>query len=145
MLNAGATLARALRLSGLVGADFVIEKATQIPYLVELNPRATPICHLQLGNGRDLIAAIKSRITGAPERLRETVTTNEVIALFPQGERFNKEISSLTTTYNDAPLSDPDLIEILRRTPLIDRRRLEALLLYFGVKLGLAKNETWDA
>jgi hypothetical protein len=145
MLNAGAVLARTLKLSGLVGADFVIEKATQLPYLIELNPRATPICHLQLGNGRDLIAAIKSRITGTQGPLREPVTANDVIALFPQGERFNKEMSSLATTYNDAPWSDPNLIEILRRPPLIDRRRIETLLSHFGVKLGLARNQTWDA
>jgi carbamoylphosphate synthase large subunit len=145
MGDAGAAVAKALKLSGLVGADFVIETATGWPYLIELNPRATPICHLQLGAGRDLIAALKARMTGAPAQPRESAITSDVIALFPQGERVNEGSAMLDTAYVDAPLSDRRLMERLRRPPLIDRRRIAAVLSRIGFNVDMPQAQTWDA
>src|SRR5690606_7484423 len=66
MTEAARTLVRALGFTGFCGLDFVIETATNAAYLIELNPRATPICHLPLGAGRDLPFALYSQLVGAP-------------------------------------------------------------------------------
>ena len=39
-------LVRRLKLSGLHGFDFLLEKDTEKPYLIEMNPRATQVRHL---------------------------------------------------------------------------------------------------
>ena len=51
MLTAAAEMARRLRLTGLCGFDFVRETGTGHPYLIEVNPRATPTAHLPAPGG----------------------------------------------------------------------------------------------
>ncbi len=57
MMKCAERLARRLNLTGFFGLDFVIEEETDDTYLIEMNPRGTPLCHLQLGKGRDMVDA----------------------------------------------------------------------------------------
>jgi hypothetical protein len=110
-------LVRRLNISGLHGFDFLLEKGTEKPYLIEMNPRATQVGHLAMGPGRDLPAALSAAICGdaVPETLK--VTENPTIALFPQEWLRNPQSTFLSTAYHDIPWDEPDLIrDCLRKT-----------------------------
>lgn len=99
-----------LGLSGLVGADFVIEEGTGDAYLIEINPRAPQIGHLQLGAGRDLPAALRAVLAGEPVRDTPRVTANQVIAFFPQEWLRDPTSEFLRTAYHDVPWDEPELV-----------------------------------
>lgn len=95
MAEAARKLAARFKLSGLHGLDFVRD-AGGTPHLIEVNPRATQICHLPLD--ADLPAAL----LGAPAR--PAVTRAREIALFPQFLR----LSGLPAeVWRDLPDDDP--------------------------------------
>ena len=75
MDRAAKRLARRFNLSGFHGLDYVLQTATNTPYLVEMNPRPVPTSHLALGKDRDLAAAIVSRIAGVPQPARAAITS----------------------------------------------------------------------
>jgi carbamoylphosphate synthase large subunit len=52
MMDAARKIAHRLSMSGFFGLDFVIGERTGAAYLIEMNPRCTPPCHLRLGVGR---------------------------------------------------------------------------------------------
>jgi hypothetical protein len=98
MEEAARKIAARFGLSGLQGLDFVRD-ASGVPHLIEINPRATQICHLALGP--DLPAAL----LGAPPR--PAATTRSQVALFPQllvGERGRHAV------YEDIPWDDPAVL-----------------------------------
>ena len=70
MMLAAERITRRLKLSGFFGLDFMIEDGSGLTYLIEMNPRSTPLCHLRLGNGRDMIGALWAQLAG--QSLRET-------------------------------------------------------------------------
>ena len=113
MLLAAEKLARRLRLSGFFGLDFMIEDRTRAPYLIEMNARCTPLCHLQLGEGRDLVGALWTKLSGEAMRTVSPIIQNDTIAYFPGAWRHNKELLDLS--YQDIPWDDPELIEALLR------------------------------
>ena len=86
MEEAARLLVGRLELSGFCGLDFVIDDVTGVPYLIELNPRATQLGHLRADERGDLAgafcAAAFETTPGPP-----TATRHEVIALFPQALR----------------------------------------------------------
>lgn len=55
--QAARKILKELRFSGLCGFDFVIEKGTGVPYLVDGNPRQTPSLNLAYHAGCDMIGA----------------------------------------------------------------------------------------
>jgi hypothetical protein len=124
MLHAARRLVRRLNLSGLIGLDFVIEEATGTPILIELNPRSTPLCHLQLGPGRDLIEALRGRLSGSPSTRTTSVTDNDLIAYFPQAWHWNGESEFFESSYQDVPSEEPALVDELLRIPWPDRSLL---------------------
>lgn len=143
MMFAAERIARRLRLSGLFGLDFMINESGEA-YLIELNPRATPLCHLQLGQGRDMIGALWAQLSGQPVREIPPITQNEVIAYFPQASKCQSEF--LKSTFYDIPQGEPDLIQELLspwpdRTLLVQAcnradtalRTLRGLLTPFGI------------
>ena len=101
MDEAARRLARRFGLSGLHGLDFVRDEAG-IPHLIEINPRATQICHLALGAGRDLVAAL----LGLPAR--PPATARSLIALFPQAWGAGFPVPS--EAYLDVPGDDPAVL-----------------------------------
>jgi hypothetical protein len=115
MLETGARIVRALGLSGLVGFDFVIEAATGTPILLEMNPRATPICHLRLGADRDLVGTLLARIQGKPAPDRPAETLYDTVALFPEAALQLAGHPILASAYHDTPSGDPGLARALLR------------------------------
>jgi hypothetical protein len=115
-------LAGQLKLSGLFGFDFVIEQRTREAYLVEMNPRATPICHLPLGEGRDLPASLRAMLSGEPVVNRPPATENEIIAFFPQEWQRDPRSDFLRTAYHDVPWDEPGFL----RACIREDQRLKA-------------------
>jgi ATP-grasp domain len=111
MMQAAERIARRLGLSGFFGLDFVIEQGTGAAYLIEMNPRCTPLCHLQLGKGRDLVGALWSQLSGQPFREAPAVTENDRIAYFPQAWSSKSEL--LQSCFQDIPRDEPDLAQEL--------------------------------
>jgi hypothetical protein len=121
MLLAAERLARRLGLSGFFGLDFVIEDGTGIVWLIEMNPRVTPLCHLRFGQGRDLVEALSAQLSGRPVRETASVSDNDVIAYFPQAMYWERNSELLSSSFEDVPFDDPDLVRELRRLPWPDR------------------------
>ncbi len=109
MMLAAEKIASRLCLTGFFGLDFVIEEGSGLAYLIEMNPRTTPLCHLRLGTGRDMIAAMCSQLTGQPCVEATALTQKELIAYFPQDEQslsgFPQEC------FYDIPLGEPELVK----------------------------------
>lgn len=117
-------LASRLNLSGLYGLDFILEEQTGIPWLLEMNSRATQIPHLAFGPGHDLPAAAFAAVTGLPLRARPAVSTEQTIALFPQ--EWNRDPASpfIRSAYHDVPWESPELV----RACIRQQHRLRHLL-----------------
>lgn len=127
MMCAAERLAAHLGLSGFVGLDFVIEESTGIPYLIEMNPRLTPLCHLQLGAGRDLVSAITAQLTGKPLTVVPPLVPNDMIAYFPQAWHRDRDSEQFAASFHDVPWEDPLLVRELLRVPWPDRGILARL------------------
>jgi hypothetical protein len=112
MMIAAEKIARRLGVSGFFGLDFMIENATGVIYLVEMNPRCTPLCPLPLGKGRDLVAALWAQLTCNPLPSTPAVTNKNRIAYFPQACS-NTEDLLLKTSYLDVPEGQPELVKEL--------------------------------
>lgn len=95
MEDAAAKIAARFGLNGLQGLDFVRD-AAGVPHLIEINPRATQICHLSLDC--DLPAAL----LGVPAR--PEATERRKIALFPQ---LLAQGETGGGVYRDIPWDDP--------------------------------------
>jgi len=113
MTFAAERIASRLGLSGFFGLDFVIETGTGTPYLIEMNPRATPPCHLRLGDGRDLSGVLWAELAGQPLPEVPSVTENEMIAYYPQPDDSTREL--LPSCFQDVPNGEPKLAEELLR------------------------------
>lgn len=128
MMCAAERLVAHLGLSGFVGFDFVIEASTGIPYLIEMNPRVTPLCHLQLGAGHDLVAALAAEMSGGPLSAPPSLVPNERVAYFPQAWHWDLRNELLATSFPDVPWEEPVLMRELLRLPWPDRSLLARLI-----------------
>ena len=123
MDRAAEILASRLNLSGFYGLDFILEEQTGIPWLLEMNSRATQIPHLALGAGHDLPAAAYTAVTGLPIRSRPAVTTEQMIALFPQEWERDPASPFIRSAYHDVPWESRALV----RACIQGRSRLRRL------------------
>lgn len=110
MQDAAERLVRRLGLTGFWGLDFILEAKTGAAHFIEINPRATPICHLSLGAGRDLPAALYARLTDSTPSVAPAVTSQEIIALFPGEWQRNPRSPFLRSAYHDVPWEEPALV-----------------------------------
>ena len=116
MMKCAERIARRLRLSGFFGLDFMIEEGTRSAFLIEMNPRCTPVCHLRLGKGRDMMAALWAQLSGQPIPETTPVTDNDLIAYFPQAWNVGSEF--LQSSFQDIPHEEPNLVrEFLQTWP----------------------------
>jgi glutathione synthase/RimK-type ligase-like ATP-grasp enzyme len=111
MMRAAERIARRLKLTGFFGLDFMIEEGSGEIYLIEMNPRSTLLCHLQLGAGRDMIDPLFAKLSGRPMRETPAISQNDMIAYFPQACLAKSEF--LPSSFLDIPEGEPDLIEDL--------------------------------
>lgn len=111
MEQAARRLVRRLGLSGLCGFDFMLESKTGAAYLIEANPRATPVAYLALGPDRNPLAALVARLQGRPPPVLPAVTDRDLIALFPGAWLKNPADPLLQTALHDVPWQDPALVQ----------------------------------
>jgi glutathione synthase/RimK-type ligase-like ATP-grasp enzyme len=111
MSDAAGKIAGRLGLSGVHGLDFILEARTGKPHLIEINPRATQLCHLTLGPRRDVSAALMGALSSKSVAPSPRLTENDTIALFPQEWIRDPQSSFLRSAYHDVPWQEPRLIE----------------------------------
>jgi hypothetical protein len=122
MEEAAHRLAARFQLSGLHGLDFV-RNAAGIPQLIEINPRATQICHLALD--ADLPAAL----LGFPPR--PPVTTRSLVALFPQ---LLANPQRLPAVFYDSPWDDQAVLQAFSGGTRGEAHELELLPEWAGAE-----------
>jgi formate-dependent phosphoribosylglycinamide formyltransferase (GAR transformylase) len=128
MIEAARRVVRALGLTGLIGFDFMIEAATGASFMIEMNPRCTPISTVRLGSNRDLMEALLACAAGRPMRERPPVTERDVIVYFPHTWRQDPSSVFLRTGYHDVPWEQPALVRALVRPELRERYWIMRLL-----------------
>jgi hypothetical protein len=125
MMLCAERIARRLNISGFFGLDFMIEDKSGDAYLIEMNPRCTPLCHLRLGKGRDLIGELWAQLAGKLPPEARSVTEKDMIAYFPQA--WNSKREFLQSSFHDVPDGEPELIQELLQ-PFPDRTLLFRLV-----------------
>jgi carbamoylphosphate synthase large subunit len=114
MMFAAERIASRLGLSGFFGLDFMIADGTGDSYLIEMNPRVTPLCHLRLGKGRDMPGALWAQVAGQISPETPPATENPMIAYFPEA----RDSALLKSCFYDIPQDEPELVnELLRPWP----------------------------
>ena len=123
MQDAGRIIAKVWSLSGFFGLDFIFESKTGIPYLIELNPRATQLGHLHLVGYQSLVKTLYDHLTGA-QLLKQPQPGGQTIAFFPQSLQCNSDnpLLSQSDILHDVPWDEPALLDELMRKPWNDRR-----------------------
>jgi hypothetical protein len=119
MLDAGARLVRHFGYTGFAGIDFVIEESTNKAWMIEFNPRVTPICGRAHWMGVDLAAALYTALTSKPPATPLPTIRTEFLAFFPQEWLRNPQSKFLSSAHHDVPWDDPRLLRyfIERHTP----------------------------
>lgn len=115
MIRDARKLAQKLQLSGFCGLDYVIEKSSRVPYLIEVNARCTQLGHLPLAGGRDLAGALCGKLTGRINEVGRDSIEGKVVAFFPQAERFATGRTISEAEYKDIPQDQPRLLSELIR------------------------------
>lgn len=128
MQETAKSIVRRLGLSGICGLDFMIEVKTGDAYLIEINPRSTPLSHFALGPGRNLVAALSAKLRGDSLSATMPITTNDIIAFFPQAWFQDPASEFLRTGFHDVPWEEPELLCELIKLPWPDRGVLARLL-----------------
>jgi hypothetical protein len=113
-------LVERLGVSGLWGMDFVVD-AAGAAHLIEVNPRATPICHLPFGPGRNLPAALYTALAGEAPAALPSPIPGDVVAMFPGEWHRDPDSSELGTAYPDVPWDEPRLIADCLDIPWAER------------------------
>lgn len=106
MEASAAAMTEALGLSGFLGFDFVVEPGGGRKLLIEMNPRATPICHL----GGGLAAAYAARLRGADPAAVPLPAPGSEIALFPGEWLRDPQSPHLHGAWHDVPWEDAGLL-----------------------------------
>lgn len=94
--------------SGILSLDYMLDKKGN-PYLIECNPRPTPVSHLGAVTGVDLFAALYAGLNA--EEYKGKVEKDKMIALFPKEWRRDKTSAYLSDrAYHDVPWDQPEII-----------------------------------
>jgi len=118
MEEAARTLSSHLHLTGFFGLDFVIERTTGVPYLIEINPRCTQLGHLEATEGGSLAAGLATVLRGAGARVGEPAPTGTRVALFPQAVAAGPSVKPLVdASVLDIPANAPTLVAEMTKGP----------------------------
>jgi hypothetical protein len=128
MTEAGAKLVRRLGLSGFCGFDFLLEAGTYAAHLIEMNARTTPISHLPLAEGRNLVTALATRLDGITAISPTPPIMQDIIAFFPQAWLLEPNSDLLHSGYHDIPWGEQALVRELMKLPWPERGFLARLL-----------------
>lgn len=111
-----------LRFTGICDIQFIVDRDTGKSYVIELNPRPTPSCHLGDRFGADLSRALHAALGGPAYQAAMPKDLDWTVARFPQEWLRDPNSEWLTTVYHDVPWDDPGLIERLCGGPEAARR-----------------------
>jgi predicted ATP-grasp superfamily ATP-dependent carboligase len=114
--DAAEKIVESQKLSGFLGFDFVLDHANRA-WLLEMNPRVTPACHLRL-KAPSLAAALFLQLTGEPPHSDTKEVPKERIALFPN--RVSKK-AALYPYFDDTPEEESAFLEACRRSRFLRR------------------------
>jgi hypothetical protein len=128
MIETGAKLVRRLGLSGFCGFDFLLEAGGGAAHLIEMNARTTPISHLALAEGRNLVTALATRLDGITAICPTPSIAQDVIAFFPQAWLLEPGSELLYSGYHDVPWGEQALVRELMKLPWPERSFLARLL-----------------
>jgi hypothetical protein len=128
MIEAGVKLVRRLGLSGFCGFDFLVENRTCAAHLIEMNARPTPISHLALCEGRNLVTALATRLDGITAICPTPAISHDVIAFFPQAWLLEPNSDLLHTGHHDIPWNEQALVRELMKLPWPERGFLARFL-----------------
>lgn len=112
MERAVVALCRAFALAGFASFDFIVEETSGAAYLIELNPRPVPICHLGGTFGDDLALLLWQRWVGSPATPLARDPRRRV-ALFPQEWIRRPQSAHIAAEFHDVPWEDPGLVHAL--------------------------------
>jgi predicted ATP-grasp superfamily ATP-dependent carboligase len=128
MIETSTKLVRRLGLSGFCGFDFLLEAGTCAAHLIEMNARTTPISHLPLAEGRNLVAALATRLDGITAIPSTPSITQDIVAFFPQAWLLEPNSELLYTGFHDIPWGEQALVRELMKLPWPERGFLARLL-----------------
>lgn len=129
MKTAAEVMAQRLHLSGFLGFDFIVDDDNRA-WLLEMNPRVTPVAHLNV-EGANLPAAIFSHLTGSNPIADIPIVREKTIALFPQELTRSRCSEYVLTSYHDVPWQEPEFVRhclnsVLERGWLSSYRKFSA-------------------
>jgi len=121
METAARLLAERLKITGFFGLDFMIAADTNVPYLIEMNPRSTQLGHLEFADQGSLVGAFSAHWCGIPAPQALNPIPAGSIALFPQAL---KAVASRhhDSSYLDVPWDEPALQAELNLLPWPQRQ-----------------------
>jgi hypothetical protein len=102
------------KLSGFLGFDFMLDDANRA-WLLEMNPRATPACHLR-SRAPSLPASLFLKLTGQLPDNDVREVPQDAIALFPN--RVSKK-QRLLPYFDDLPEGETAFVDAYRRSVLL--------------------------
>ncbi|MBI3902156.1 MAG: ATP-grasp domain-containing protein [Nitrosomonadales bacterium] len=113
--HAASALIREYGYTGFGHCDFIIENETGAAFLLEFNPRPSPVCHLGWLFGQDLCRALWCRLAGTTYRRQPPASDYRTVALFPSEWSRDPQSHFLTQAYHDIPEDDPALLDAFIR------------------------------
>jgi carbamoylphosphate synthase large subunit len=145
MKQAAELVVSRLKLSGFYGLDFIIESASGLPYLIEMNPRCTQLGHIEFPGQGCLAGVLAAVLRGEPRPEVRNPILNDTIALFPQALAAGEACRAhLEASHHDVPSEEPDLVGelMLKSWP---QRRWAARLYHAFKPLGRAEPVLFEA
>jgi hypothetical protein len=122
MRTAAERLVERLGLTGFCGLDFVIDDATFVPYLIEMNPRCTQLGHLSLPGQGDLAGLLLAQLPGGAAGAPPAPIAADTIALFPQYLAAGAAGAPRPGLHHDVPQAYPELVAELSKPTWPERR-----------------------
>lgn len=105
-------VAKNLNYTGFGSLEFIIEEKSGLPYVIELNPRPTPTCHLaNTVVTNDLCSLFFKGLNSHPIELQ--AFRPYILALFPGELKRDPKSHFLTEAYHDIPVNDSQLVAAL--------------------------------
>ncbi len=97
--------------SGIISLDFMLDEQGDA-FLIECNPRPTPVSHLGHVTGTDLFKALYCAIAGEKYKQDQSGDFEEKnIALFPKELARDNKSHYLYSAYHDVPWDEPELVK----------------------------------
>jgi ATP-grasp domain len=147
--NAVRVLSRKLNLSGFHGLDFVLERDTKAAYLVELNPRATQLGHLNLSAKGDLAGVMAGKLKNEAPSEAAAFAGDQIldrtIAFFPHTFKTNPRCADLYDGYHDVPWDEPALVRELMAESWPERQWPARIYQYLGFRKKADSEQKFNA